>query len=139
MQETSVLEGPAPSAGNGAQPTGPSSNMTADGGRQKRREGLGGVWLTVLLFGAVAVVLGPAMVVQAPSSLLLLKIAVAGLFSFIPGWLYLVFIRNKGGSLHDEYVLNLFRLHIDEYSNLPAPPQHSTRVTTRRGTTSTES
>ncbi len=125
MQEPNALKGAADS-GNGTQPMPRVSGRAVDEGSPKpRRDAWGGVWLALLLLCAVALVLAPATVVRAPSSLFLLKIAVAGLFSLIPGWLYLVFIRNKGGSLYDEYVLNLFRLHIDEYRNLPAPPQHT--------------
>lgn len=54
-----------------------------------------------------------------------LKVAAVAVLSFIPGWIYLQFIKNRGKSLYDEYVLNLFRLKIDKYSNLPMPPQHT--------------
>jgi hypothetical protein len=54
-----------------------------------------------------------------------LKIVAVAVLSFIPGWIYLQFIKNRGKSLYDEYVLNLFRLKIDKYSNLPMPPQHT--------------
>ena len=47
------------------------------------------------------------------------------LLAGLPGWLYLEFVRSKGYSLYDEYVINLFRLHIDQYCNLPAPPKHT--------------
>ena len=78
-----------------------------------------------MLCGAVLVVMLPAVMFQENSRIFLLKIIAAGLLSLFPGWLYLQFIKNKGQSLYDEYVLNLFRLHIDEYRNLPAPPQHT--------------
>lgn len=55
----------------------------------------------------------------------LFKLFVVLYFSFLPPWLYLQFITTKGETLWDEYVLNLFRLHIDEYSNLPQPPKRS--------------
>ena len=54
-----------------------------------------------------------------------LKYTVALLLAMIPGWIYLLFIKNKGPSLYDEYVLNLYRLKIDAVENLPAPPQHT--------------
>ncbi len=54
-----------------------------------------------------------------------LKFVVALILAMIPGWIYLLFIRNKGPSLYDEYVLNLFRLKIDATENLPSPPQHT--------------
>ena len=77
---------------------------------------LGGTVLAVLLF---SVVLGSA---REP----VLKVVLAGILSFVPGWLYVMFIRNKGKSLYDEYVLNLYRLKIDDVKNLPMPPQHTT-------------
>ena len=55
----------------------------------------------------------------------LFKIFVVLYFSFLPPWLYLQFITTKGETLWDEYVLNLFRLHIDDYANLPEPPKRS--------------
>ena len=55
----------------------------------------------------------------------LFKIFVILYFSLLPPWLYLQFISTKGKTLWDEYVLNLFRLHIDDYANLPAPPKRS--------------
>ena len=86
---------------------------------------LAGVFLPSLLVLAVLIVLLPAVLFQESSGVILLKITAAALLSVLPGWLYLQFIENKGKSLYDEYVLNLFRLHIDEYANLPAPPQHT--------------
>lgn len=55
----------------------------------------------------------------------LFRIFVILYFSFLPPWLYLQFITTKGETLWDEYVLNLFRLHIDDYANLPEPPKRS--------------
>jgi len=53
------------------------------------------------------------------------KIFVILFFSLLPGWLYWQFIRTKGKTLEDEYVLNLHRLHIDNDDNLPEPPRRS--------------
>lgn len=86
---------------------------------------LGRVYLTVVLVAAVLAILVPAIAFRGDSRVFLLKVVTAALLSFLPGWLYLQFIKNKGQSLYDEYVLNLFRLHIDEYRNLPMPPQHT--------------
>ncbi|MBA2528609.1 MAG: hypothetical protein H0V19_01380, partial [Euzebyales bacterium] len=88
-------------------------------------ERFGRVLLWVLLAVAVVAILVPAILLQQNSRIFVLKLGAVGLLSFLPGWLYLQFIRNRGQSLYDEYVLNLFRLHIDEYRNLPAPPQHT--------------
>jgi hypothetical protein len=56
----------------------------------------------------------------------LLKVFLVIFLSVFPGWLFLQFIRVKGPGLYDEYVLNLYRLKIDEVSNLPKPPPGST-------------
>jgi hypothetical protein len=82
--------------------------------------------LFILLLLAVGVVIGAAIMFSDDSRVFLLKSSVAALLSVLPGWVYLQFVRNKGPSLYDEYVLNLFRLRIDETANLPAPPMHTT-------------
>jgi len=92
---------------------------------QSRVEREGRVLLWLLLAAALAAILIPSILLQQPARVFFLKLAAIGLLAFLPGWLYLQFIRNRGPSLYDEYVLNLFRLHIDEYRNLPAPPVHS--------------
>jgi hypothetical protein len=83
------------------------------------------LWHSLLLAGTVAATLLPTVLLQQHSRIFLLKVGVAALLATLPGWLYLVFIRFRGRSLYDEYVLNLFRLRIDEYCNLPAPPKHT--------------
>lgn len=80
---------------------------------------------SLLLAGTVAATLLPAVLLHHHSRIFLVKLAVAALLSTLPGWLYLLFIRFRGRSLYDEYVLNLFRLRIDETCNLPAPPVHT--------------
>ncbi|MDX1620355.1 MAG: hypothetical protein R3320_05155, partial [Nitriliruptorales bacterium] len=55
----------------------------------------------------------------------LVELLLVALLSLVPGWLYLEFLVHRGQAVYDEYVLNLFRLHIDEYRNLPAPPEHT--------------
>lgn len=82
--------------------------------------------LFILLLLAVGVVIGAAIMFSDESRVFLLKSTVAALLSVLPGWVYLQFVRNKGPSLYDEYVLNLFRLQIDTMANLPAPPMHTT-------------
>jgi hypothetical protein len=79
----------------------------------------------LLLFATVSVVLIPAVVLDQDTGLFLLGLAAAALLSFLPGWIYVQFTRSKGRGLYDEYVLNLFRLKIDEYRNLPMPPEHT--------------
>jgi hypothetical protein len=82
--------------------------------------------LFILLLSAVGVVIGASIMFSDASRVFLLKFGVAALLSVLPGWVYLQFVRNKGPSLYDEYVLNLFRLQIDTTANLPAPPMHTT-------------
>jgi hypothetical protein len=78
-----------------------------------------------LLLATVAVALLPAVLFQPHSRIFLLKVAAVMIFASLPGLLYVQFIRFKGRSLYDEFVINLFRLKIDRYCNLPAPPRHT--------------
>ena len=82
-----------------------------------------------LLLATVAAALLPAVLFQPHSRIFLLKVAAIALFASMPGLLYVQFIRFKGQSLYDEFVINLFRLRIDRYCNLPAPPKHTSYYT----------
>lgn len=53
----------------------------------------------------------------------LFKIFVILYFSLLPPWLYLQFISTKGKTLWEEFVSNLYRLRVDNFANLPEPPQ----------------
>jgi hypothetical protein len=53
------------------------------------------------------------------------KLFAIAYFSFLPAWLYLDFISKKGRTLWEEFVLNLYRLKIDNITNLPKPPLNS--------------
>lgn len=68
---------------------------------------------------------GPALFLGKEFQILLLKFAAILFFSLLPGLLYLQFIVVRGKTLREEYVLNLFRLHVDDYGNLPEPPRGS--------------
>jgi hypothetical protein len=46
--------------------------------------------------------------------------------AFLPGWMFVRFLRGRAGALWDEYVINLHRLGWDQPRNLPRPPQAST-------------
>lgn len=81
--------------------------------------------LPAWLFLVVVAVLTGATLLSTPSALSLLKIAAIAVLAVFPAWLYNLFLWRRGPSLYDEYVLNLFRLHIDEYRNLPMPPRHT--------------
>jgi hypothetical protein len=78
-----------------------------------------------LLVGTVLASLLPAVLFQPHSRVFLLKLVAIALLASLPGLLYLEFIRFKGQTLYDEYVINLFRLGIDRDCNLPAPPAHT--------------
>jgi hypothetical protein len=55
----------------------------------------------------------------------LLKTVLVLFMAALPGWLYLYFTQSKGTAIYDEYVLNLYRLQVDEIANLPKPPPGS--------------
>src|SRR5262249_2503437 len=96
----------------------------AEGQPAKSRALLSAFYVTVLLATVTAALL-PAVLFQPHSRISLLKLAAIALFASMPGLLYIQFIRFKGPSLYDEFVINLFRLRIDRYCNLPAPPRHT--------------
>ena len=81
--------------------------------------------LPAWLFLVVVAVLLSASVLSPPSALSLMKVVVVALLAVFPAWLYNLFLWRRAPSVYDEYVLNLFRLHIDEYRNLPMPPRHT--------------
>jgi hypothetical protein len=110
-------------------PRQPSVRQSAEGQPAKAepakgRALLSAFYITVLL-ATVAAALLPAVLFQPHSRIFLLKLAAVALFASMPGLLYVQFIRFKGPSLYDEFVINLFRLRIDRYCNLPAPPRHT--------------
>jgi hypothetical protein len=98
---------------------------TPDDGQEMLEKSVRTLLFLLLLLLIVSMVLIASIMFSDNSRVFLLKFVSAALLSIIPGWTYLQFIRNKGRSLYDEYVLNLFRLKIDEMANLPAPPQHT--------------
>jgi hypothetical protein len=79
--------------------------------------------LALLLVIASAVV--SSTLLDRADQVFLLKVFLVIFLSVFPGWLFLQFIRVKGPGLYDEYVLNLYRLKIDQVSNLPRPPRGS--------------
>src|SRR5687767_3551993 len=78
------------------------------------------LWV-ILMIAPLAVLVASAVTGGDDTWIQVLKYTVALLLAMIPGWIYLLFIKNKGPSLYDEYVLNLYRLKIDAVENLPAP------------------
>src|SRR5262252_6529471 len=113
----------APAQGRPAE-TQPVEAQPAQGQPAKSRALLSAFYVTVLLATVTSALL-PAVLFQPHSRIFLLKLAAVALFASMPGLLYVQFIRFKGPSLYDEFVINLFRLRIDRYCNLPAPPRHT--------------
>ncbi|MGH2706134.1 MAG: hypothetical protein ACRDJ4_13910 [Actinomycetota bacterium] len=116
-----------------AEATAPGSDRKAKGvskaataGSSPARDRLRSIALSLTLLAVVGAVIVPTVVVKDEARMFLVKMAAFVLLSFLPGWLYLQFVRHRAPSLYDEYVLNLFRLHIDEFRNLPMPPKHTT-------------
>jgi hypothetical protein len=87
-------------------------------------------WLTrtlrmILLVTLVVAALSLTTLLAREYQVFALKSFLVTFLALLPGWLYLQFIRLKGTGLYDEYVLNLYRLKIDEIGNLPKPPPGS--------------
>ena len=80
--------------------------------------------MALLLVLAVVALLSTTMLGR-DYQVFLLKCFLVLFLTILPGWLYLQFIRVKGTGLYDEYVINLYRLRIDEPSTLPKPPPSS--------------
>jgi hypothetical protein len=81
--------------------------------------------LTALVVAIALAALLPALLFGRSDQVFLFKLLLVLIFSLLPGWLYLQFVVAKGQSLREEFILNLFRLHIDHYGNLPCPPRDS--------------
>jgi hypothetical protein len=98
-------------------------------GRIKRAAPL--IWMNVLVgtvLGVAALVAGlPAL--QMPDPMWSIRAVTAfaiWVLSFVPGWLYVRFLGLRADALWNEYVLNLYRLGVDEPASLPPPPAEST-------------
>jgi hypothetical protein len=92
---------------------------------QQLWEALGQTVKFLVLLLLIVAALASTTVLDRASQVLLLKVFLVAFLSLLPGWLYLQFIRVKGIGLYDEYVLNLYRLKIDDIVNLPKPPPGS--------------
>jgi hypothetical protein len=84
------------------------------------------IYTVLLMIVAVggAVIL-PVFYLDRVDRTLILKLGAIALLAMIPGLLYLQFIAVKGRTLRQEFILNLHRLQIDSYENLPTPPTDS--------------
>jgi len=76
------------------------------------------VLLLIVLVFAVA----PALLLGDAARVLALKLAAVVFLSLLPGCIYLQFVAVKGRTLWEEYVVHLFRLHVDDFGQLPEPP-----------------
>lgn len=93
--------------------------------RQPSPQQTGRLVLLVGLTVMVVAVLAVAAVMGGFWRMAVAELVLVVVLSLLPAWLYLEFVVHRGRARYDEYVLNLFRLHLDEYRNLPAPPQHT--------------
>jgi hypothetical protein len=86
------------------------------------------VWrmaMSALIFAVTLTVIAAATLLGSSWEILALKAFLVFALGLFPGWLYLQFIGFKAWTLYDEYVLNLYRLCIDDPRNLPKPPPGS--------------
>jgi hypothetical protein len=79
--------------------------------------------LLVLVVSAASLI--PAVFLSPSGRIVFLKLGAILFLSLFPGLLYLQFIALRRESLGDEYVINLHRLQMDTYENLPQPPKGS--------------
>jgi hypothetical protein len=109
--------------------TGPVSalyGMTKLLGTDRIKRAAAAIWMNVLL-GAVVLVAAlltadgphPAWSVRA------VTVFAIWLLSFVPGWLYVRFLGLRADALWNEYVLNLYRLGLDDPRWLPPPAADS--------------
>jgi len=88
--------------------------------------------MNVLIFAAAAITAVTAGLLTAESWPMaetwapgMLKLFVLWCLAFLPGWLYIRFLRMRAKSLWNEYVLILHRLGWDRPEFLPPPPKNS--------------
>lgn len=79
------------------------------------------MWMLVVVFAALGV---SAFVARGNQAFIAKMIAVV-ILSILPGWLYFQFVKVRGRTLWDEYVLSLYRLKAATVEYLPPPPKHS--------------
>ena len=91
----------------------------------RARERLGRLYDYLPFAGVVLIVVVLAILLEGDDKIVALKVFAVIYFSLLPAILYLQFTARKTPTVWREYVLTLFRLHADDYSNLPEPPQTS--------------
>jgi hypothetical protein len=95
------------------------------------RRAAAAIWMNVLIAAVVVVAFTTGRTLLAPLaphatwSLRALTLFAIWLLSFMPGWLYVRFLGLRADALWNEYVLNLYRLGLDEPRYLPPPPTES--------------
>ena len=94
--------------------------------RQRWARSLSRTFRLLVLVFVIALTVVSTTLLDRGDQIFLLKIFLVLFLSVLPGWLFLQFISVKGTGLYDEYVLNLYRLRIDDTTNLPKPPPGST-------------
>jgi hypothetical protein len=100
--------------------------------RQRIRRAAVAIWMNVLIAAVVSVaalatgVLAAVRMFPDPTwAQRALTVFAIWLLSFVPGWLYVRFLCLRKQALWNEYVLNLYRLGVDEPEYLPPPPPES--------------
>ena len=93
------------------------------------RRAAAAIWMNVLILGVVTVAAVTTGMIesndQTTSSVRALTLFAIWLLSFVPGWLYVRFLGLRADALWSEYVLNLYRLGVDDVKYLPPPPTES--------------
>ncbi|HEU5268146.1 MAG TPA: hypothetical protein VFU35_15665 [Jatrophihabitans sp.] len=99
---------------------------------QRIRRAAVAIWMNVLIAAVVSVaalttgVLAAVRMFPDPTwAQRALTVFAIWLLSFVPGWLYVRFLCLRKEALWNEYVLNLYRLGVDEPEYLPPPPGES--------------
>lgn len=106
----------------------PQSEQQTAGVSESRLRRLSGLPRDFFLFDffvfalLVAAVLLAAIYLAAEDKVVLLKVFAVFYFSLLPALLYLQFSSRKKLAVWREYVLNLYKLEIDDPANLPRPP-----------------
>jgi hypothetical protein len=100
--------------------------LTAGAWAFRSRPGVRKAIASLLLIGLVILTaLAPVVFLAESDRILLLKLGAIAFLALFPGLLYVQFVSTKAETLRDEYVLNLHRLRVDSYGNLPPPPEGS--------------
>ena len=76
----------------------------------------------LVFFLVVAAVVLASIFLAEKDKIVLLKIFTVTYFSLLPALLYLQFSSRKIGAVWKEYVVNLYKLEIDDAAHLPRPP-----------------